>query len=240
MIDLSVRTQDPTARTDLHAFHADRERFYESEGPRVRIGREVKWVPKEIEALATRAGGRNLFGEPNYRVVWGWSRLTIIAGEWTDSDRHGNILRTVGEYRWEPKNMPFDRWHLETWLPPSHFISKEHWYDITTETFQGQEFAAMGAFPSRGEYEQCWCFENADGSYQELTPHVVETLCLALNWQKTVSRERRRQALLDREEKKLKDEAAEDLAFAEDCQPAFYGQIKVPVTRNLEARKEDE
>lgn len=223
----------------MRDFHADREQFYDADGPRVRVGREIKVVPREIQALATQSGGLNFLGEPNYRVVWGWSRLCLIGGEWTDFDSQGNYVQTVGQYRWEPKNMPFDRWHLETWLPPSHFISREHWHEITEEEFNGEKFAALGPFPSRGEYEACYCFENADGTYQELFSHVVETVCKALNYQKTISALKRQEAIAKREEKKKTDDYNFAFDLADDAVPAFYGKPQVGVTRDIE-RNHDE
>jgi hypothetical protein len=207
----------------------DRERFYDAEGLRIRTGREIKDVPREIQALAAIVGGLNLLGEPNFRVVWGWSRLTIIAGEWDDVDSSGNWYRTVGEYRWEPKNMPFDRFHLERWFGPETFGSKADWYDYTTEVFNGIEFAAMGPYPSRGEYEACYCFENPDGTYQELQPHVVETVIRAFQYQRSITDLERKQALKDREEKKKK--ADDDFAYSlvDDCYPAFDGKPNVSV-----------
>ena len=44
------------------------------------------------------AGGRNRFGEPNYRAVWGWSRLDWIGGKWEDRDASGSLIREVVEH----------------------------------------------------------------------------------------------------------------------------------------------
>jgi hypothetical protein len=231
-----MRTKDPATRDDLQSFHADRTRFYDPKGLRVRTGREIKEVPREIQAIATRSGGLNFYGEPNYRIVWGWSRLTIIAGEWTDLDAHGNPIRTVGQYRWEPKNLPFDRWHLETWLPPSHFVSKEYWYEITDEEFNGVHFAALGPFPSRGEYEGCHVFQNADRSYQDLTPYVVETVCRALNYQRNLRDIERRAALERREEKKVKDYDGFACDVIDDAMPAHYGKPNMSVTVDIKEK----
>lgn len=238
MVNLPVRSKDPTTRANLHRFMGDRERFYDVEGLRIRIGREIKVVPAEIQALARRVGGLNILGEANYRVVWGWARLTLIAGEWTDLDSQGNYYQTVGQYRWEPKNLPFDRWHLERWFGPECFGPKDHWYEITEEEFNGEKFAALGPFPSRGEYEHCHCFENPDGSYQVLEGHVVETVIRALNYQRSLSSLVRKQALVDREARKKK--ADDDFAYdlVKDAEPAFSGQLNVGVTRQIEGKKE--
>ena len=100
MVDLQVRSKDPATRSLLHRIDADEKRFYDDEGLRIRTGRETKDAPKEIQALAAIVGGLNFYGEPKYRVVWGWSRLTLIGGEWTDLDASGNYYQTVGQYRW--------------------------------------------------------------------------------------------------------------------------------------------
>jgi hypothetical protein len=67
----------------------------------------------------------NLYGEPNFRVVWGGSRLAWIGGRWTDHDAHGNKTREAIELRRVPKYLPFERWHIERWMPPESYGSPE-------------------------------------------------------------------------------------------------------------------
>ena len=57
----------------------------------IRVLREAKEAPADIQERIARAGGSNRFGEPNFRVVWGWSRLSWIGGRWIDRDQNGNI-----------------------------------------------------------------------------------------------------------------------------------------------------
>ena len=38
------------------------------------------------------AGGVNRFGRPNYRAVWGWSRLGWIGGKWEDRGAGGELV----------------------------------------------------------------------------------------------------------------------------------------------------
>src|ERR1019366_7496654 len=59
------------------------------------ILRETHDTPAEVARELALAGGLNRFGEPNYRAVWGWSRLDWIAGKWEDRDAGGALLREV-------------------------------------------------------------------------------------------------------------------------------------------------
>jgi hypothetical protein len=76
--------------------------------PRIRVTRETHHTPAAIAERITRAGGTNRYGEPNFRVVWGGTRLTWIGGRWTDRDAHGNKTREAIEMRRVPKYLPVD------------------------------------------------------------------------------------------------------------------------------------
>ena len=129
----------------------------------IRVTRETHEAPPEILERMKRAGGVNCFGEANFRVVWGGSRLTWIGGRWTDRDEHGNILRETIETRRVPKYLPVDRWHIERWAPPESYGSPEEWLAQTTEVEDGIRIAALGPYPARGEYEHCFTLESASG-----------------------------------------------------------------------------
>jgi len=120
------------------------------------VTRETHQPPDCLQERIARTGGENRFGEANFRIVWGGSRLTWIGGRWTDRDASGNILRETIESRQVPKYIPHDRWHIERWVPPEHYGSPEIWSDLTTETENGIRIAALGPYPSRGEYEHCF------------------------------------------------------------------------------------
>jgi hypothetical protein len=94
---------------------------------RIRVTRETHDTPAAIAERIARAGGTNRYGEPNFRVVWGGTRLTWIGGRWTDRDAHGNTTREAIELRRVPKYLPVDRWHIERWMPPEFYGSPEEW-----------------------------------------------------------------------------------------------------------------
>lgn len=122
----------------------------------IEVTRETHTCPPEIQERLTRAGGTNRYGEPNFRIVWNWSRLAWAGGWWLDWDSEGKLVREVFEMRLEPKWLPpWNRWILEAWMPPEWFGSPWFW-DITTMIFSGDEASralpGIGPYPARGDY----------------------------------------------------------------------------------------
>ncbi len=60
-------------------------------------------IPKTLNTRFIAVGGLNRFGEPNYRVVWGQTRLTWIGGERAIQDVNGNETGHVTEERQVPR-----------------------------------------------------------------------------------------------------------------------------------------
>ncbi len=52
----------------------------------IRVVRETYETPESVAQRLERAGGRNRFGEANYRAVWGWNRLAWIGGKFEERD----------------------------------------------------------------------------------------------------------------------------------------------------------
>jgi hypothetical protein len=75
----------------------------------IRVLRETHEAPASIQQRIARAGGTNRYDEPNFRVVWGGSRLTWIGGRWVDRDAQGNKIREAIELRRVPKYFQADR-----------------------------------------------------------------------------------------------------------------------------------
>jgi len=94
----------------------------------IRILREQHEPPEAVRRRLEIAGGRNRFGEANYRAVWGWSRLAWVGGKWEDRNAAGDLVRECIELRRVPKYEPHDRWHIERWLPPEAYGSPRAWW----------------------------------------------------------------------------------------------------------------
>jgi hypothetical protein len=165
----------------------------------IRVLRETHEAPRHIRDRIARAGGSNVFGEPNFRVVWGWNRLTWIGGVWEDRDASGNLIRRVAELRREPKYVPFDRWHIERWMPAESYGSPREWYlktiDVDARGENGRSIAALGPFPHRGEYEHCFTLSGLRGEFIPLTPAAVEHVVRAILWARQESPARSRHAI---------------------------------------------
>lgn len=194
----------------------------------IRILRESKQAPSEIQDRVTRAGGRNRFGEPNFRVVWGWSRLELVGGKWCDRDGHGNLVREVVELREVPKYFPHDRWHVERWFPPEAYGSPERWYAQTVERADGVSVPALGPYPSRGEWEHCFTIQTPAGEFLALTSEMCDYVVRAIEWSKAQPKARKRRAIYDAAERRSQewDEHATDVLWNE---PRFHLQPYVTV-----------
>lgn len=165
----------------------------------IRVFREALDPAPAIANELLLAGGRNLFGEANYRAVWGWSRLDWIGGKWEDRDpATGTVVREVIEVRREPKYVPHDRWHIERWMPAESYGSPEEWQARTAEFVNGRNVAALGPYPSRGDYEHCFTVEGPLGEFVQLTPAVARHIARAIEFGRGVSRAKKREALDDR------------------------------------------
>jgi hypothetical protein len=190
----------------------------------IRVTRESHSPPESVMRRITAAGGLNRFGEPNFRVVWGGSRLSWIGGKWEDRDpASGELIREVCGVRLEPKYAPLNRWHVERWCPPEIYGSPEQWLEQTGEFVDGTTIAALGPYPSRGEYEHVLTLEGSRGEFVQLTPAIVEQLCRMVEASRRVSRERGRAALYQRDNRA--DERYDSWAdtLLADTGPAFHG-----------------
>lgn len=159
-------------------------------------------APPEIAELLRTGGGLNTFGEPNYRVVWGQSRLDWIGGRWQDFDDNGTLVRQAIEVRRVPK-YAVDRWILERWVPAETYGPPALWEMQTFETHDGHIVPALGPYPSRGEYEEVFRLETLTGQFCPLTSEIVRMFVKCLESSRQASKESITQ-------KKSKRQAQED------------------------------
>jgi hypothetical protein len=131
----------------------------------VQVTREQHVCPPEIQETLTRAGGTNQFGEPNFRAVWGYSRLGWMGGRWVDRDAQGNPIRECFQLRQVPKAMPhsWNRWIIESYRGPEFYGARWLWEMQTRikDPNSGAILQSLGPHPSRGDYEHSQTVEKA-------------------------------------------------------------------------------
>jgi hypothetical protein len=193
----------------------------------IQVTRETHEAPAAICERLARAGGLNRYGEANFRVVWGGSRLAWIGGRWVDRDAHGNVIREAIELRQEPKYIPAERWHIERWMPPEAYGSPEEWFARTVETEDGIRIPALGPYPSRGEYEHCFTLEGPRGEFLPLSAAACDWIVRAVAWSRRQTRRDGRQAIAAREERRERDWDRDADDLLDDAVPAFHGQAFV-------------
>ncbi|MHB8539422.1 MAG: hypothetical protein ACYDCD_00560 [Candidatus Acidiferrales bacterium] len=196
----------------------------------IHILRETHHAPAELQLRLARAGGFNRYGEANFRVAWGWSRLAWIGGKWTDTDASGNAIRERIELRELPKYFPFDRWHIERWIPPESYGSPELWYSQTIEREDGILIPALGPYPRRGEYEHCFTLQGARGEFIPLSPNACEAIVRAVEFARGRPRQEHRAAVERREEHRAREWESHADAVLDDAGRAFHGVPFVAAT----------
>lgn len=162
----------------------------------VRVLRETHEAPPEVSRVLLAGGGLNPYGEPNYRAVWGQSRLDWIGGKWEDYDECGRLVREVYEVRRVPK-YAVDRWIIEIWVPPEKYGPPALWEMQTFETVDGRIIPALGPYPSRGDYEESFRLEDNSGKFVQLTPMIARAFVAILE----SSREGDKESLAERKSK---------------------------------------
>lgn len=166
----------------------------------IHVLRETHEPPASVAQRLAFAGGRSIFGEPNFRAVWGWNRLGWIGGRWTDHDpATGSVLRETIGVRLAPKYFPHNRWHIERWCAPETYGSPEQWARNTLEIEDGRNIPALGPYPSRGEYEHVFTLEDSRGNFLQLTPTMIERLSRMIEFSRAATKQQSREALNARE-----------------------------------------
>jgi hypothetical protein len=189
----------------------------------IRVTRETHDTPAGISERLLVAGGTNLYGEANFRVVWGGSRLTWMGGRWTDRDENGKVIRETIETRRVPKYLPVELWHIERWMPAESYGSPEQWEAQTTEVEDGIRILALGPYPARGEYEHCFTLASAQGEFLPLSPAACDWIVRAVAWAKRQPRREQGGAIAAREARRDRDWNREADDMLDDAVPAFHG-----------------
>lgn len=184
---------------------------------RFRLGkREQLRVPKDVQERLTRAGGKNLFGKPNFRLVWGWDPI-----EWRYSMRNWC-------YELQPRYLAKpNRWYLEKWFPPDHYGDPDTWRYFFTENINGREIDVCGPFPTFGGYEQLATLETPAGEFVNLTPTMIDEVVRLVERSRDINAWERRRRVIDQIENQDSGTEQKIKEICDDAIPAFEGKAHV-------------
>jgi hypothetical protein len=134
---------------------------------------EHRACPAHVAKALELAGGKNRFGQPNFRVVWGYDRIVPITGEWQEFEQLPRHLarQTDGLRRITAHHAPQVFRHRDAAgaeISPGKLLAPR---DVATARGvriarglgkAGQEVVGCltidtaGPYPSQGEYELCY------------------------------------------------------------------------------------
>lgn len=144
------------------------------------------WATERLEKF-----GANRYGEPNFRVIWGPSRMHIVGGEWGDNGK--------SEYRRVPRYGADPKWIMERWAACPY--TPEQWAtDFVVGTGRakdnairgleyleaegdGNTFFAIGPYPAKGDYVSVAVFSlpgMGAQSFVPLEPSLVEGMAYSV------------------------------------------------------------
>jgi hypothetical protein len=169
--------------------------------------------------------GRNPFGGPLFKVVWGQSEFFKMGNVWRD--KYGTERRG---YRQRYLCHGVACWNILRWKPAKQYGTPELWYAQTWDPVS--KLFILGEYPWRGRYEVLYALnrrEMVNGKLEiiafPLTHLLIDKLLpLMLAVQRMSEEEKRaaREMVREAELKKENEEVAERMM---DALPAWYGPV---------------
>lgn len=190
------------------------------------VGKETRQCPPEFQARLTRMFGKNPFGEPIFKIVWGSSVFHRMGNTWMDKD--GTTRIGFRDKYLCPGGIP--AWNILRWKSAREFGTPDLWYDRTWDPVS--HLYALGEYPWRGRYEvlqPLYSKEFVDGKLVidplPLTHILVDTIIpIMLRARQATAEERRAAVLYARQEQHRRDVAATEEIMMENL-PAYYGPV---------------
>lgn len=141
-------------------------------------------VSESTQNAINAVGGLNIYGHPNFRLIWSEDRFQID---------YGQTHKKYGEGK--------NRWVLEKWCPAEMYGDPEKWARVTDPN-TGE--LVLGPFPSQGDYEHSYTFSEDIGS--EIPESLVVLICQLIERGKANTRSERWAAIRAAHEKKEADD----------------------------------
>lgn len=186
-------------------------------------GAETRRCPAEFQDRLTRKFGRNQFGDPHFKIVWGQSQFIRMGNVWRD--KAGNE-RVGYRERYQAAGAPC--WVIMRWQAPIKYGSPTTYYSSTFDSLT--HLHMVGEYPWRGRYEIMYqlMFKDVVGgklviSHLPLCHYLIDTIIPMVVAFQMLSAEEQfaaRQAAKVAEDKKETENIAEAMAAR---MPQFWG-----------------
>jgi hypothetical protein len=108
---------------------------------------ETRRCPAEFQDRLTRLFGKNQFGDPHFKIVWGQSEFIRMGNVWRD--KHGNEHRGYLLRYQVAGGQPC--WTIMRWHAPFEYGSPAAYYANTYDSLS--KLHIVGEYPWRGRYE---------------------------------------------------------------------------------------
>lgn len=186
--------------------------------------------PSGVQEFLTEYGGKNTYGEPNFRVVWSNGRIVKRTRRFIDTDASGNIVRqAVGTRTIRRYNVPSlrDRFVIERWYPASFYGDPDTWQYANTKMIDGHLVQPIGDYPVRGDYEHIDTVESVDNAGNRVfmwpTREYVKFVVDSFNYVKGLSGREIEDQLTAEDEAKENEMFENILARVKDASRPFGG-----------------
>jgi hypothetical protein len=204
--------------------------------------------PEHLTDLLTQVGGRNEFGEPNFRLVRAEERLTPSGGVWVDWPQGASLAdrnesrgavpwrRTIG-VRMIRRYGPNRGWVLERWCPPKMYGTRERWYApaivggtvlVIKDGLDLRYVPSQGTYPSQGDYEYAGFTFPAEALAEATVLPAVQELMRSRD---AVPKDPAKRAIMRAQIAKMAADSADEawekwaMEMLTDAGPAFGGKI---------------
>lgn len=175
--------------------------------------------PPAYQERITRAGGVNRYGEPLYKLVWGEAHRTKAGGYWECEGYTG--------YRDIYLN-DSPCWLLLEWHDPIEYGSPTLWYMDNLDEATGLQ--TLGPFPYKGDYQVLFILRDHREEAGQLVIDpmplngmLIDTVIPLMIVGKTISYERRAQAIKERRALEEEEQLRVMTDARMDAQLAFGG-----------------
>lgn len=188
-------------------------------------GPEQRRCPPEFQDRITRLFGKNIFGEPLFKVVWGQSVFHRMGNVWRDV--YGNERRGYRE-RYLAGGTPC--WNILRWKPAEHYGTPAVWYLNTWDEFS--RMFILGEYPWKGRYEVLQSLhrrEVIDGklviTHFPLSHVLIDKLIPMMVAFQFMSEQEKKAAREFVRQKEEKIESEQNADRMESNLPAWYGPV---------------